>query len=139
MMNEGKMIMFRVLTKALIFKDNKLLMLKRKLTSSFAGGAWDIPGGKIEFGELPESALIREVQEETSLEIKILDILSISSGINEAKRKQYITIVYICEYVSGSVSINSESIEYEWVDVDEAENYKKIYYLEEAIDKYKRK
>jgi 8-oxo-dGTP diphosphatase len=139
MKNEGKILMFRVLTKALIFKDNKLLMLKRKLGSSFAGGTWDIPGGKMEFGEQPENALVREVYEETSLKIEILDILSISSGVNKVKRNQYITIVYICNYVSGSVSINSENIDYEWVDADKADKHEKIYYLKEAIEKYKEK
>mgnify|MGYP001565699468 FL=1 len=34
---------------------------------------WELPGGKIDFGELPEEALMREIKEETGYKIKVLD------------------------------------------------------------------
>ncbi|QIB25879.1 NUDIX domain-containing protein [Caloranaerobacter azorensis] len=92
--------MFRVLTKALIRKGEEILLLKRK-DGSFGSGLWDIPGGKLEFGELPIESLEREIFEETSLKVKVIRPISISSGINETKTKQYITIVFLCDYQGG--------------------------------------
>lgn len=131
--------MFRILVKTLIFKEDKLLLIKRKGTSDFAGGCWDIPGGKLEFKETPEYALKREVYEETGLDINIKDIVSVSSGINEERNKQYISIVYLCRYKSGDMLLSDEHIDYVWLNLDEAKNYEKIYYLEDALNNLKKK
>lgn len=54
--------------KALIFDDNKILVLRR-CNDCGGGGKWDLPGGGIEKGENKEEALKREVYEETNLTI----------------------------------------------------------------------
>ncbi len=46
-------------------------LIKRSITSSHFPGEWALPGGKVESGESCEKALIREVREETNLDIKI--------------------------------------------------------------------
>lgn len=51
--------------------DAYLLLLKA--TGKFGGGLWNAPGGKIESGETPEDAAIREVREETGLTVKKLE------------------------------------------------------------------
>ena len=52
----------------MITKGNQLLLVQKN--KGPYKGLWDLPGGKIEFGEEPETTLIREVLEETGLEIK---------------------------------------------------------------------
>lgn len=54
---------------AIIEKDNKILIAQR-LKGEFAG-LWEFPGGKIEDGESPEQALIREIEEEFDTELNI--------------------------------------------------------------------
>lgn len=125
--------MFRVLTKALIRKGEEVLLLKRK-NGSFGSGLWDIPGGKLEFGELPIEGLTREIFEETSLRVKIIRPLSVSSGINETENKQYITIVFLCDYKSGDIQLNDEHSEYKWVNINNINDFEKIYYVDEAIN-----
>ncbi|MTI49223.1 NUDIX domain-containing protein [Sporosalibacterium faouarense] len=131
--------MSEVLTKALVVKDRKILLLKRSENSSFGGGLWDIPGGKLEFGERPEESLKREINEETSLNIKIQEILDINSGINYEKNKQYITIVYLTKYENGRVILNKENTDFLWVDINNIDEYEKIYYVDDSIRKYIRK
>ena len=52
---------------ALIDKDNRVLLAKRPEGKAMAG-LWEFPGGKIETGETPEAALVRELQEELGIE-----------------------------------------------------------------------
>ena len=54
---------------AIIEKDEKILIAQR-LKGEFAG-LWEFPGGKIEEGETPEQALIREIEEEFDTELNI--------------------------------------------------------------------
>ena len=54
---------------ALIRKDNKIFAAKRSY--GFLKGKWELPGGKIEDGETPKDALLREIKEELSIEIEI--------------------------------------------------------------------
>jgi len=52
---------------ALIDKDNRVLLTKRPAGKPMAG-FWEFPGGKIEKNETPESALIRELEEELAIQ-----------------------------------------------------------------------
>ncbi|MGN1343190.1 MAG: (deoxy)nucleoside triphosphate pyrophosphohydrolase [Traorella sp.] len=58
---------------AIIVKDNKI-MIAQRLKGEFAG-LWEFPGGKIEKGETPQDALIRELYEEMELKISIHSFL----------------------------------------------------------------
>lgn len=55
---------FRVSAKGVVRMDGKILLLRK------AGGMWDLPGGRIEDGEEPEAALVREILEETGIEVR---------------------------------------------------------------------
>ena len=52
-----------------IFKDNKVLLLKRTLTNPFYPGIWTPVVGKIKLNEDPNLAVVRETKEETSIEL----------------------------------------------------------------------
>lgn len=49
--------------------DGKVLLLRRAITDTFEPDTWSLPGGKIEKNESPEEAVIREVKEETNIDI----------------------------------------------------------------------
>ena len=62
-------------TCAIIFHQGKVLAAQRSETMDLPG-KWEFPGGKIEEGENPEDCLVREIQEELSVRIKILESLA---------------------------------------------------------------
>ncbi len=56
-----------------IVQDHQILLVQK--SSGPNKGLWDLPGGKIQFGESPDTTLIREVLEETGLEISTVSYL----------------------------------------------------------------
>ena len=57
-----------VVAAAITFQDGRILMQKRGPAGRHAG-LWEFPGGKVEAGESPENALIREIEEELGLRL----------------------------------------------------------------------
>jgi 8-oxo-dGTP diphosphatase len=105
--------MFVVVVKAIIKKDNQVLFLKRA-KNSYDGGKWDLPGGKLEGTEKLEEALIREVYEETGIVCKTSHPTYVTSSYVEHKKKNYIIIVYECQYISGGVILDDEHSQWQW-------------------------
>jgi ADP-ribose pyrophosphatase YjhB (NUDIX family) len=58
---------------AVVIDDDRLLLIRRG--HGPAAGEWSLPGGRVEFGETMPEALVREVQEETNLEVVVGDHL----------------------------------------------------------------
>jgi 8-oxo-dGTP diphosphatase len=88
---------------AIIIRDKKVLLLHRIDGLK----VWEFPGGKIEFGEHPEEAALREANEETGLEVKSSGLFSIISQVTPQNKHQ-IWFFYRCEIVSGEPKVNDE-------------------------------
>lgn len=108
---------FRVALKAIIEKDGKFLALRRSAKEEIFENIWDIPGGRMEFGEQPIEALRREVKEETSLNIDI--IKPISTWTFFLGETQVVGITYAAKYISGDVELSDEHKEFKWLTVEE--------------------
>ncbi len=67
---DNKKYHFHVAQKAEIKKNGKFLVIKRSTGTKQYPGAWDFPGGRLEWGENSENGLEREVLEETGLKVK---------------------------------------------------------------------
>ena len=69
---------FKIYSRAVISDDeNKILMVQKKPDQKIAGGLWILPGGTLEFGETPETGLIRELSEEiffTPTELQLIGV-----------------------------------------------------------------
>ena len=85
-----------------------------------------IPGGHIEAGESMEEALIREVKEETGLDVFEIELLGINESIYSESfqnKKHFIFVDFICRSNSNDVILNEEAQSYEWINLTEVENY----------------
>ena len=91
---------------AAIEKDGKFFCAQRPEGKSL-GGFWEFPGGKLENGESPEQALIREIKEELNSDIEIL------AYINEASYDYDFGTVNMKTYHAQLVSGNLELLEHQ--------------------------
>ncbi|MFA7717564.1 MAG: NUDIX hydrolase [Candidatus Absconditabacterales bacterium] len=66
---------------------------------------WNLPGGGVEIGETPRDAVIREVKEETTLHVKIKELL----GIYGKAEKDEIVFQFICEVIGGNITLTDEA------------------------------
>lgn len=104
---------------AVVFKGSDVLLIKRGKAP--LKGHWSIPGGKVEFGEPLEQALIREVREETGVEIKILGLIDVFESLPTSTiNKHYLMVDYVAEWVSGEVAAGDDADEAEFVSFPEA-------------------
>jgi 8-oxo-dGTP diphosphatase len=55
---------------AILVRDDGAVLACQRALGSHLGGLWEFPGGKVEPGETPEAALIREMREELALEVR---------------------------------------------------------------------
>jgi ADP-ribose pyrophosphatase YjhB (NUDIX family) len=68
----------RVRPTGVLVEDNRLLLVKQYVTDS---RSWSLPGGKLEFGEAINQCLIREMKEETGLDVAVKELLYITDRI----------------------------------------------------------
>jgi len=110
-----------VAVKAIIRKNGKILLLQRSPDSGFDPGLWELPGGKIEYGENLTEALKREVMEEAGLLIRVGQPVKTWHFIKEPF---WVTsISFSCDYISGNVALSPEHAAYAWIDPKEYKNY----------------
>ncbi|AAT43548.1 NUDIX hydrolase [Picrophilus oshimae] len=105
----------RVAAGALVLKNNKFLLVKRMDEPD--AGLWAVPGGKLEYGETLEQCAVREIKEETNIDIKINGIASITEII--LKDFHYVIIDYLAEYLSGSIKSSSDAMDAGFFGIDE--------------------
>jgi len=123
----------RVAVHGLIKKNGKILVTKRPFDDDYMPMLWDIPGGTIKFQENANDALVREINEETKLKVKIGNIIFCYDFPSGPERHQF-QMVYECEYESGEVILNPDDHdEFKWVSLDGIEQLPKITLLEELF------
>ena len=80
---------------ALVDTDSRILLAQRPEGKSFAG-YWEFPGGKIEKGETPEAALIREIREELGVETQDSCLAPVSFASHPYDDFHLILLLYVC-------------------------------------------
>ena len=100
----------RVAAYGVIRQDEALLLCRLSARVHDAAGKWKLPGGGLEFGERPEEAVVREVLEETGLEVVVGDLLGVDTRLLRwpGHAQHSVRIVYGATVVGGELRSEAE-------------------------------
>ena len=98
---------------ALIDKDGRVLLSKRPAHKQF-GGVWEFPGGKVEAGERPEAALIRELKEELGIDVAESCLAPLTFASHAYEDFHLLMPLYVCRRWQGQAH-GAEGQELAWV------------------------
>ena len=103
-----------------VFRGDEVLLIKRGKPP--VSDRWSIPGGAQEIGETVREAALREVSEETGIEIEIVGLIDVVDGITrdaEGRAKYHYTLVdFAALWVSGEARAASDAAAARWVHRD---------------------
>jgi len=98
---------------ALVDADDRVLIAKRPKGREMAG-LWEFPGGKVETGEKPEEAIIRELAEELGIDVTKSCLAPLSFASHSYERFHLLMPLYVCRKWNGDVTAR-EGQELAWV------------------------
>ncbi|HEY5713510.1 MAG TPA: (deoxy)nucleoside triphosphate pyrophosphohydrolase [Allosphingosinicella sp.] len=90
-----------VVAAALVDEQGRILLQERAPDRAMAG-LWEFPGGKVEKGELPEAALVRELEEELGIGIDVADLSPACFASAMVGERHMILLLYICRIWNGT-------------------------------------
>lgn len=89
-----------VVAAALVDADGRVLLQQRPEGTSMAG-LWEFPGGKVEAGELPEAALIRELREELGIDVEAACLAPATFASEALGDRHLLLLLYACRKWKG--------------------------------------
>jgi 8-oxo-dGTP diphosphatase len=90
-----------VVAVALVNEEGHVLVQRRPAGKMMAG-LWEFPGGKIEPGETPESALVRELREELGITVEPAQLIPAVFASEPLAGRHLLLLLYICRAWSGT-------------------------------------
>jgi len=107
---------------ALIDANDQILIAKRP-DKKHLSGFWEFPGGKVEKGESPEYALVREVKEELNININNKCIAPLTFSEFDYEKFHLLLLLYVCRRWEGE-PMSMEKNEIKWVKANTLRQYK---------------
>lgn len=111
--------MINVVAVVIMNEEDKILITQRNLKKA-QGGLWEFPGGKIEPNETREDAIVREIKEELTIDIKVDEYFD--ENVFNYPEKDIKLIALKCSKINGNIEL-VEHEDYKWVASSELENF----------------
>lgn len=102
--------------RGIIKNNDEILIVKRHPKSRTDPEMWELPGGKVEKGEHFADALVREIKEETNLDVEVGDFCEAIQ--NDYMHKRTVQLMMYLDDVKGEVKISEEHIEWMWASLE---------------------
>ena len=110
----------RVAASAVVFDDARARVLLQRRSDN---GRWGLPGGGVEPGESVTAAALREVREETGLEVEVVRLVGLYSDpafqilrYADGNVVHYVSACFECRVVGGSLALCEETLDLAWFD-----------------------
>lgn len=98
----------RTSVRAIVRKGNQTLLLRRAGGSGVAAGKFEVPGGRINYGEQPEDALRRYLQKDAGLDVSTAQLFDVLTYIDsDDKGIQYVLIIYLVSVTGDEISLSA--------------------------------
>ncbi|HOI71903.1 MAG TPA: NUDIX hydrolase [Methanobacterium sp.] len=104
---------------AIISCSNQSVVLVKRRNDPYKG-SWALPGGFVEYGETVETAVLREVKEETGLDIDLKGISGIYSKPDRDPRGHTVTICFKAQKIGGELKADSDAGDVACIKIEEA-------------------
>jgi 8-oxo-dGTP diphosphatase len=117
-----------------VIEDGRALLIRRG--SEPLRGEWSIPGGTLELGESLEQGVVRELLEETGLEVRVVELIEVfdrifdgdeaaAGGVLPKKRPKYHYVIadYLCERIGGDAVAASDVTHVAFAREDQLDGY----------------
>jgi ADP-ribose pyrophosphatase YjhB (NUDIX family) len=104
--------------------EGRVLLIRRGKQPLY--GRWVVPGGTVELGEPLTEALVREMREETGVEVEPLELLTVFDRIErdaDHVRYHYVIVDYLCRFLSGDARAGSDALEVAWARPQDLDRY----------------
>jgi mutator protein MutT len=122
---------------AVIVNNGRVLLVQRG-TEPFKG-QWSLPGGVQDVGETLQEGIVREVREETGLDVEPVEVAGVIDRIlPDATGKlqyHYVLIDYVCRVIGGELLPASDAEDVRWVREDELNDFQLVIGTEEVVRK----
>ena len=112
----------RIAVRAIIRKDEKTLLLRRANGRPSILGKYELPGGKLEYGQQPEDALTKNLQDEAGLVVQTAQLFDVLTYVDHDDRDiQYVFILYLVSLGvgGGKVTLSQNYDHYVWKKVSD--------------------
>ncbi|WP_462316511.1 NUDIX domain-containing protein [Methanobrevibacter sp.] len=113
--------------------DGEILIVKRHPKSRTDPEMWELPGGKVEQGEHFADALVREIKEETDLDVEVGDFCEAVQ--NDYSHKRTVQLMMYLEDAKGNVKISEEHTGFMWASLEKIKTLEISTSLEKLLKK----
>jgi 8-oxo-dGTP diphosphatase len=110
-----------VVAAALVDRDNRVLIAQRPEGKSLAG-LWEFPGGKLDDGETPEAALVRELKEELGIDVCLTCLAPFTFASHSYDGFHLMMPLYVCRSWDGEITAR-EGQNLKWVRAKDLPDY----------------
>jgi 8-oxo-dGTP diphosphatase len=109
-------------TAAALINENGAILLQKRPEVKAMAGLWEFPGGKVERGEAPAAALVRELKEELGVDVEAKNLMPCTFASEALGQRDLLLLLYICRIWRGEPKA-LESPEIIWVKPDEMHEF----------------
>ena len=96
--------MTMIVVAAALRDDEGRILIQRRPVHKNHGGLWEFPGGKLELGETPEAALVREIAEELGAQITPVALTPIGFSTAVTDQGAFVLLLYGCSAWQGTIA-----------------------------------
>jgi ADP-ribose pyrophosphatase YjhB (NUDIX family) len=110
---------------AIVFHGDRVLLVQRGREP--AKGQWSLPGGLVEVGETLERAVRREVAEETGLDVRVGNLVTVLDRVildeKQSVQYHYVLLDFLCHYTDGDLTSGTDAADCRFVPVNDLPKY----------------